>query len=155
MALTSWTLATNALKSKAQNAMLWAKGIGQQEIYALEVDPTTGGIPVVITERVLELKDSVYFNYASDGPVTTADWTELLAATSADVYSITHFDGSGYVTEIGVGAAGLEARIYLSPPGGLPANLSIFIPSGSRVSVRSVSFASIGNNADLVINLLG
>lgn len=155
MALTSWVAASETLKSKAQNAMLWAKGTGTSDIYALEVDPVTGGIPVVVTERVLEFKDGIYFNYAASGPVTNAAWTEVLAATSADIYQLSLFDGSGFTVELGLGGSGSEARILLIPPGGLPSNLSLYIPSGSRLSIRAVSVASISSNSDLVMNLLG
>lgn len=155
MALTSWIAASETLKSKAQNAMLWAKGTGTSDIYALEVDPVTGGLPVVVTERVLEFKDGVTFNYSVDGPVTNGAWVEILSATSADIYQLSLFDGSGYTTEIGAGGAGSEQRILLSPPGGLPSNLSLYIPAGTRLSVRSVFQPSISSNSDLVMNLLG
>lgn len=47
MALTSWTALSTLTKSKVQNFLLFCKGVGTNEIYAIETDPTTGGLPVV------------------------------------------------------------------------------------------------------------
>jgi len=153
MALTAWAAASAAIKSKGQNVVLWLKGIGQSDVYALEVDASTGAIPVSVSENLLDLVGTgVVHSYAS-GNVTTATWVELIASTAAQITQLIIGDSGGQVMELGVGAAASEVRILLIPEGGIDVPFNILIAAGSRLSVRAVS--ATANAGYLVINTLG
>jgi len=49
MALTSWDLLVKSIKEKAGGVMLLVKGNADNNLYPLEVDPATGGLPITGT----------------------------------------------------------------------------------------------------------
>ncbi len=177
-------------KQVPPNAMVM-RGAGTDAYYILEVNPTTGALPVDVTGGTITIDidysgatgsavpadaafvggtdgtnlrgiktdssgelqvdvltvgpsaghsfvTSVYYPYGG-GAVDTTDWTELIATTSATINGLTLFDSSGQVLELGTGAAGVEARKLIIPPGGIDGFLPQTIPAGSRVSVRALS----------------
>lgn len=153
MALTSWTALSSAVKTKVQNFLIFAKGEGENEIYALEVDPATGAIPVVFTPPALVLIDGGIRNNYVSSPVTTGAWVELVAATTTDITQLFIFDSSGQTLELGVGAAASEVRQCLIPPGGFDGPLPIAIPSGSRIAIKAIS--ANASTGELVVNTMG
>lgn len=70
--------------------------------------------------------------------VTTGAYVELISATSDDVNQLYIFDSSGQTLYIAVGAAASEVNQYYVVPGG-NGLIELFIPSGSRVSLKAVS----------------
>ena len=76
MALTSWTAMASAIKNKAQNALWWVKGEGESEIYALEVDPATGRLPVDAI---------VSFGYDTDWGIVGTDTLRTAAQIGNDL----------------------------------------------------------------------
>jgi hypothetical protein len=118
--------------------------------YVLQVDETTGEIPVSTGGAVAAttIKETVYIDYAM-APITTADWTEIIVATSDLIKDWSVFDSSGEVMELGVGALGAEARFALVQPGGGDP-FKHQLPAGSRISIRAVT-ANV-NDGLLVIN---
>lgn len=128
-----------------QNA-LWRSFDPTQEALRVLLESTTsppaakGRTPVTTSRK----------DYSA-GSVTTGAWVQLVASLSNDVNEIQIFDSSGQTMELGVGGSGSEARQILIFPGG-NGPVPIFIPSGSRVSVRAVSAtAAVG---ELSINYL-
>lgn len=91
-----------------------------------------------------EIVEDLYFDYSATNVDNTA-WVELIAATSDEINHMTLFESGGYPLEIGIGAIGLEARLFLVPPGGFNGQIDITIPSGSRVSVRGLRAVTINN----------
>lgn len=81
---------------------------------------------------------SVRNAYASTN-VTTAAWVEIVASTSESVEGLTLFDSCGQTLELGVGAAGSEARKMLIPPGGIDGYMPLYINKGSRIALKAVS----------------
>lgn len=139
---------------------LIVRGSGTDEYYVLEVDPTTGAIPVDIggspivpdvafdsgpvdsdTQRVTEggraYADSTRLDYSITN-VTTGAWVELDAALAQEINWLMVFDSCGQTMELGVGAAASETRFLLYGPGGVY-GVPVNIPTGSRLSIRAVS----------------
>jgi hypothetical protein len=76
--------------------------------------------------------------------VTTAAYVQLVASTSNDASQIEIFDSSGQTLVLAVGAAASEVDQINIFPGG-NGRVPLFIPSGSRVSIKAVSAtASVG-----------
>lgn len=76
--------------------------------------------------------------------VTTGAYVELVSSSSADINRMSVFDSSGETLKIAVGAAASEVDQFNIFPGG-NGIVDLFIPSGSRISVRAVSAtASVG-----------
>jgi hypothetical protein len=82
--------------------------------------------------------DSAHLAYSGTN-VTSGAWVQLIAATAADINELMLDDSSGRALELGVGAAGFEARALIIPPGGFNAPLHLRIASGSRISLRAIS----------------
>lgn len=76
-------------------------------------------------------------NVYSSTNVTTGAYVELVASTSMDINRLHIFDSSGQDLVLAVGAAASEVDQIQIFPGGIDADL--FIPSGSRISVKAVS----------------
>lgn len=69
--------------------------------------------------------------------VTTSDWTEVIATTSAEINRLYIADTSGSFLIIGVGAALSEvAQIYLSP--GFAGWIDLNVPASSRISIKAL-----------------
>lgn len=133
----------------------------EQQLQTIELQDINTELDNVVTELQsiklntdgLVLKDSVYNDYAIT-PVDNAAWVQVIAATSDDIKKLTVFDSGGFPLELGVGGVGLETKILNIPPGGLNGEISSLIPTGSRLSVRSLT-ANDSVVGDLIINLLG
>lgn len=88
-------------------------------------------------------------NDYSSSSVTTAAYTELVAALSADVSMLEVFDSSGQTMVLAIGGAGSEVdQVYIMPGG--QGQVPLSIPSGSRVSVKAVS--ATANAGEISIN---
>lgn len=151
MALTSFATLTTLCKTQVQHAGMFVKGTAPDDNwYAMEVDPATGALPVtVVTPPVpvagRTLVASPRTVYTST-PVTTAAWTQLVAALADDVNVVEVFDSSGETMELGVGGSGSEVRACLIFPGG-NGPISLAFASGDRISIRAVSAdALVGEN---------
>ncbi len=84
------------------------------------------------------------FNDYTGTAVTTATYVTLIASTSADANLISVFDSSGQTIIIAVGAAASEVDQCYVFPGG-QGNITLRIPSGSRVSLKAkTATASVG-----------
>lgn len=92
--------------------------------------------------------DSKRYDYTT-GSVGTVSWVQLIAATAADINALTIFDSCGETLELGVGAAASETRQLIIPPGGLEGSVPLYIPSGTRVSVRALSATCSSGELDL------
>lgn len=139
MALTAWPNIARKLKDEVLNVALYLKGVGEDQNYAIEVDPASGGIPVTPTPSAgRTYADSVYFSYLST-PVDTSTWQELIASTAETINEIFVYDTGGKIMELGVGAVGFETRIFLVSYGGPSSPVDILIAAGSRLCVRGIT----------------
>jgi hypothetical protein len=141
-ALTSWDTLSSSDPSavrKVLNSAMLVKGDSDTNFYFLEVDPTTGAIPVApYPESGRDVVEAVRNDYSSTN-VTTGAWVELVASLSGDVNLINVADTCGEVLEIGTGAAASESRLLVLPPGGYEGNIPVSIASGTRVALRALS----------------
>lgn len=71
--------------------------------------------------------------------VTTAAYVQLVASTTNNINRVWIFDSSGQDFVLATGAAASEVDQIQIPPGGWDAPVDIFIPSGSRLSIKSKS----------------
>jgi hypothetical protein len=137
--------------AEAQVVLLGAMG-SDGKPYLVAIDEGTGQLPVTTSGvTTVTIKETKYHNYAVQGATTLA-WLQLIASTSAVISDWDVTDTSGQVLELGVGAAGAEARFALIPAGG-GSPFEHRLPAGSRVSIKAVDAdASTGK---LVINAWG
>lgn len=82
--------------------------------------------------------DSVYFDYATDGPVDSTNWTEIVSALAGDAFRMHIFDSCGEALELGTGTAGNETRVFIIAPGGPSAVVDLNVASGETLSIRSL-----------------
>lgn len=155
MALTPWASLATLVKGKVQNALIFVKGVGENEVYPLEVDPTTGAIPVTVsgglTPGGLAEVDQVAHSYASVN-VTSLAWTQIIASTSAVSQQIYISDTGGYGMRLGVGGVGAEVdQLYLGP--GFGGVINLRIAAGSRVSIRCLEVVTISAGYFIVSTL--
>lgn len=71
--------------------------------------------------------------------VTTAAYVQLVASTASNINRLYIFDSSGQDFVLAVGAAASEVDQIRIPPGGLDTVVDLFIPSGSRISIKASS----------------
>lgn len=71
--------------------------------------------------------------------VTTAAYVQLVASTASEINSLHIFDSSGQDFVLAVGGAGAEVDQIQIPPGGWDAPVFLYIPAGSRLSIKSKS----------------
>lgn len=101
----------------------------------------TDGDPIPVTSSGgggLDYAGSVRHDY-SVTPVTTGAWQQLIASTAADFNVLFIFDSSGSALELGTGASGFETRVLVVPPGGIDGQVPLYIPAGTRLSIRALS----------------
>lgn len=84
-------------------------------------------------------KGQLIRNDYSTTNVTTAAYVQLVASTSNDINRLHIFDSSGQDLVLATGAAASEVDQIQISPGGWDAPVDLFIPSGSRISVKAVS----------------
>lgn len=108
----------------------------------------TPNVNVINTISVAPARDNAQLlvnNVYGTTPVTTAAYVQLVAATPGPITHMYSFDSSGSLLVIAVGAAGLEVDEFFIPPGGSGAGVEIYIPTGSRVSIKAVDVdATVG-----------
>lgn len=78
-------------------------------------------------------------NSYSSTNVTTAAYVQLVASTTSNINRLWIFDSSGQDFVLAVGAAASEVDQIQISPGGWDAPVDLFIPSGSRISIKAVS----------------
>jgi hypothetical protein len=148
-------------------SLRWERDAAEQEIVEDTVNPgvnrplpvqamannaTAGGFaPLSSTfNNMLKVQESatvggtLYHSYLAT-PVDTVNWQEISAGIGNDVTRMEIFDSSGELLELGLGAAGAEARHIFIMPGGNGANGNptiVDIPTGTRISIRAVSAAA-------------
>lgn len=84
--------------------------------------------------------------------VTTAAYTQLIAATSAAIRKMQIFDSSGQTLVIATGAAASEVnKLYVIPGGN--GQIEVQIPAGTRISVKAIS--ANATTGELTINFIG
>lgn len=81
--------------------------------------------------------DSARLSYTSSN-VTTGAWVQVTASTAAQFNAVTIFSSCGSSLELGIGASSSETRTLIVPPGGLDGQISLYIASGTRLSLRSL-----------------
>jgi hypothetical protein len=83
--------------------------------------------------------------------VTSSAYTQIVALTTGDINWITAFESGGEGLILAVGAAAAEVNQLYIPPGGLPYPVPLYIPVGSRLSIKGL----LGSPASgqLVMNL--
>lgn len=144
---------------KGTESLLAARGTGTDAYYVLEVDPTTGAIPisgsVVFTATSLPIPSGTYADSArnvySSVNVTTGAWVQLIASTAAAAKCVLLFDSSGQTLELGTGAVASETRKLIITPGGPDVCVPLTIPASTRVSVRAVSATASVGEIDLTL----
>lgn len=119
-------------------------------------NPVAGGFTALecSENRYLKTQESalvggtLYHDYVAT-PVTTLAWQELDPGIGNDVAKMEIFDSSGELLELGLGAAGAEARhIFIMPGGNGPTIVNI--PTGTRIAIRAVS--DTANSGFIAIN---
>lgn len=102
--------------------------------------------PVTMTTRgglrtkVIGLDAGQLFrNDYSSVNVTTAAYVQLVSSTSSNIHRLLIFDSSGQDFVLATGAAASEVDQIQIPPGGWDAPVELYIPSGSRLSIKSKS----------------
>lgn len=85
----------------------------------------------------------------SSGTVTTAAYTELLAATpGVQANTLEIFDSSGQTLVLATGASGSEIdRLYITPGGNGPVRVAI--PPSTRLSIKAISASASSGEIDL------
>lgn len=91
-------------------------------------------------------------DYTTNNVLSSA-YTQLVAATALQAQRAMIFDSSGAALKIAFGSVGNEVDQFFIPPGGYPEPIEVFIPKGTRVSIRSVDTATV-NTGQLLMTLL-
>lgn len=139
---------SGALALDASVTALSAKfnSLGQKAMAAsapVVIASDQSAIPVTLSQTQ-HAKVNIIRNDYTGTAVTTAAYVQLVASTAADIYYLDIFDSSGQTLVFAVGAAASEVNQFNIYPGG-NGHLDLFIPSGSRLSVKAVSAtASVG-----------
>lgn len=88
----------------------------------------------------------------SNVPASTNPTHELIAATSRSIFKAQIFDTTGSFFGIYTGKVGEEEEAFLVGPGSNE-SIPIVIPTGTRVSIRSLASAPVSGS--IAINFLG
>jgi hypothetical protein len=110
--------------------------------------PGRGATAVQITSATL----LPYILDTSSTAITSA-FSLVVASTPADINRIEVFNGSGTPVYLATGAAASEVVQYIIPPGGSSSQISLRIPSGSRLSIRA--FTGTINSGYFIMNFGG
>lgn len=87
----------------------------------------------------------------ASGTVTSAAYTQLVAALAGECQSVEVFDSSGVSLILAVGAAASEVDQFYIIPGG-NGRVPLRIPSGSRVSVKATGTTADYTSSELLVN---
>jgi hypothetical protein len=110
--------------------------------------PGRGATAVQITSATI----LPYILDTSSTAITSA-FSLVVASTPADINRIEVFNGSGTPIYLATGAASSEVVQYIIPPGGSSSQISLRIPSGSRLSIRA--FTGTINSGYFIMNFGG
>lgn len=136
---------------------LIARGAGTDAYYVMEVDPSTGALPVSLSGGISAIDvhitggayaDSVRNVYSSTN-VTASAWVQLIASTAAVINCVTVFDSSGQTLKLGTGGSGSETIALIVPPGGLGGCIPLHIAAGTRLSIRAISGTASTGELDI------
>lgn len=97
---------------------------------------TRGGIRFVPTG--MDMTVLVRNDYSTTN-VTTAAYVQLVASTTAAIHRMHIFDSSGQDFVLATGGAGSEVDQIQISPGGWDSPVELYIPSGTRISIKSKS----------------
>jgi hypothetical protein len=120
-------------------------GYDGTNVQVLSTD-TTGKLRVAANQHS---KVDLLRNDYTGTNVTTAAYVQLIASTSSDINVLDIFDSSGETLVFAVGAAASEVNQFYIAPGG-NGKIELYIPSGSRLSVKAVS--ATASTGELIIN---
>lgn len=95
-------------------------------------NPNVGATPLQITSSSI----LPYIQDFSSVNLTTT-YTQLIASVGLSVSKVEVFNGSGTPIYLSTGAAASEVVQYIIPPGGSSCQLSLRIPVGSRIAIRT------------------
>ena len=98
-----------------------------------------------------EASEVIFFDYSG---VSNAGYTQLIGSTTEDTRSFTWFESSGQPMIVAIGAPGSEVDLFAVPPGGFNGEIPIFIPQGSRVSIKQLNAETLGTGIFITANLL-
>lgn len=132
----------------------WLKNLGRAitgttvgSKQAMDVYVTGGTLG---SESGVSVVDKARYDYIV--PVTTADYTEIVALTADDASAVEIFDSSGQTMVLAFGGAGAEVdKIYIFPGGN--GRIPLTVPAGTRLSVKAVSATATAG--ELTVNLYG
>jgi hypothetical protein len=97
---------------------------------------TRGGVRVKVLGN--DASTLIRNNYSITNVTTTA-YTQLVASTASNISRMHIYDSSGQDLVLAVGSAGSEVDQIQIPQGGWNAPIDLFIPAGSRLSVKAMS----------------
>ncbi len=100
------------------------------------------------TEGSRTYADSARYDYTG-GSVTTAAWTQVIAATLAPMNFVCVTDQSGQIMLLGAGAVASEATIFMIPRG-FSGCIPLRISSATRLSLKAVS--ATASTGDFVLS---
>lgn len=89
-------------------------------------------------------------NVYSSTNVTTATWVQVISSLSFAADAVEIFDSSGQTLVLGVGAAASEVVWLIIPPGG-NGKVPVFIPQGSRISLKALSGTASSGEFDMTL----
>lgn len=115
----------------------------------VEITATT---PLEVQETFDKVATASFIPFSSINANAGA-WTQLIASTTAEIKIIHLFDTTGKYLQIGVGGSGSEVEECILGPGN-DQPISVTIPSGSRISIRSRE-ATAPSAGSVAINYLG
>jgi hypothetical protein len=145
--LTAWQNLPYATRTQIATSGFMVKGTADNNWYALEVDPSTGSIPVTasIAPHPVERSWVKSLDYGTT-PITTAAYVQLNASTVKAIIYLSIFDSSGNPMILAVGSPGSEVDQIYVPPGGSVGGYYLAIPAGSRISYKALSTNSTSGN---------
>lgn len=130
--------------------VIFDKDGSDTEVKEDTADPTQNNQLPVKTIKYME--DTLVFDYSVTSVDDTA-WVELITNSGNGSKYFTWFDSCGYAMEIGIGAIGLETRLFVVPPGGFNGEIPIPIPPNARVSIKCLEVQTV-NTGLIIANFL-
>jgi len=98
---------------------------------------------LVLAELQKDVVELLRHEHATNSiPDSAADYQELVASSAADYESISFFNSTGILLVLAVGADTAEVNKIFLPPGGSSNTQPVRIPSGSRISVATLTGSS-------------
>ena len=91
----------------------------------------------------------------SNIPASAASPLQIVASIAADCYKIKVIEDVGEFIGLYTGAALSETLLCVLPPGYAGGDLDVYIPAGTRLSIKNMKNATINTATYLAINFLG